>query len=261
MLNFKKGEAIANVFHDDSIKRETLYIDVDSQTGYEEVEAQYDEYFSPILRRDEREITYIAGPSGSGKSTITAKLAEDFHLKHPKSEIYFFSRTKYVDDPAFDDLVELMAKKRKSILQIDIDQALVDEPIDITAEIPDASVGTLMIFDDVTTINDDKIKKAVEKLMADVMEIGRKLKIWIIITSHLIIPNDKKIARTLMNELHSIYVFPKSGASQQISYAVNKYLGLGRKQDERILELPSRWVKIYNKYPKYILYETGAYTM
>lgn len=199
----------------------------------------------PILNPKARSVEYIAGPSGSGKSTMVANLAGRY-LKTNDAKAYLFSRSSQEDDPAFDNI---------PFIQIPIDKNLINTPVDVTKLEP----NTLLVFDDVGTIHDEQVRRAVEKIMMDVLEVGRKYMVHIIITSHLIIPNDKKFARVMMNEIQYMTIFPKCGNSQQISYALKEYFGLGKKEIEKILKLDSRWVRIHNRYPKYVIFDHGAY--
>jgi hypothetical protein len=204
----------------------------------------------PLPNFEERFVEYIAGPSGSGKSTIAARLAEQFKNMYPHKPIYIFSRTDSNQDPAFTKLRPI---------QVEIDESLIDNPLDITQEVTEG--GCLMIFDDCNTIHNDKVKKEVDKLMSDAMEVGRKLNCNIIITNHLVIPNEKKFARTMLNEMNMMTIFPKSGSSQQIKYALKTYYGLDNKQIQKILSAPGRWVRISKNYPQYVLHEGGAYIL
>lgn len=196
---------------------------------------------------DERSVNYIAGPSGSGKSTYAAGLAKIFKKLFPKKDFIVFSRADVKNDPVF---------KKLKPMQIPIDEDIIDDPIDITKELTE---GCMVLFDDCNTVQNDKHKKAVDKLMCDIMEIGRKLNIWIIITNHLVIPNEKKLARTICNEMQHLTVFPKSGSSQQIKYCLKQYYGLDNKQIDQILNLPSRWVTISKNYPMCVLHEKGVF--
>lgn len=201
----------------------------------------------PLMNTDARSVNYIAGPSGSGKSTFAGNLIEEYRKIFPEKELFIFSRTDAMNDPAL--------KKLKGS-QIEISNNLIEEPIDIEKEL---SGGCVLLFDDCNTIQNAKFKKAVDDLIADILETGRKLGITIIITNHLVIPNEKKIARTILNELQYITVFPRSGSAQQITYALKTYFGLTKKQIETILQLPSRWVTISKSYPMYVIYEKGCY--
>jgi hypothetical protein len=204
--------------------------------------------FEPRLNPYQRSVVYIAGPSGSGKSTYAANLIRSY-LKFLKKDFFVFSRTDCRIDPAF---------KGMKMIQITIDNALIDDPIDITQEITN---GALILFDDCNTIQDEKLKKAVEKIMEDILEVGRKLDITILITSHLVIPTSKNFARTIMNELQSLTVFPKSGSAQQIRYALKTYFGLSNKQIDDILSIKSRWITISKTYPMYVLSDKIAYIL
>lgn len=201
----------------------------------------------PLPNIEVRDITYICGPEGSGKSYYAGKFCSAFLNIFPDKEFYVFSRKD--EDPAIDFLKPVRIK---------IDESLINEPIDLTKEL---TSGALVLFDDVNTIQNDKLKKEVDKLIADILEVGRSFGVYIVITNHLIIPNEKKMARTILNSCHSITVFPKSGTSQQITYALKTYCGMSKEQVEDVLNLPSRWVTIYKKYPLYVMYETGCYLL
>lgn len=194
-----------------------------------------------------RQILYIAGPSGAGKSTLVSHYVDSFHKVFKNIPVIMFSRKN--SDPSINN---------KCVNWFPIDERILEDPIDITQEIKD---GALIIFDDCNTIQDDKLRKAVSKLMADILEVGRQYNIYCIITSHLVNPNERKDSRIIFNELDNIVLFPKSGNVYQITYALQKYLGLDKKNIERILKLPSRWVLISKSYPNYCLYENGAFIL
>lgn len=195
----------------------------------------------------EREVIYIAGPSGAGKSTLVGKYLKDYKKVFPKRPIYIFSRKDH--DPPID-----AAKP----IRIPINEELVENPIDITKEIKN---GACIVFDDYATIQDDNIRKSISKLMRDILEIGRSLEIYCIITSHLVNPNERKDGRTIFNESHSIILFPKGGNRHAIDYCLKKYIGLDKKKISEIMEIKSRWVKIYKMYPNYVMHEHGAYIL
>lgn len=251
MLSFADcGKPIAKIGEDIlSIKTENDYCSDDDSEDDIGDDYDTDDEVEPLLDFETRQVAYIAGPAGSGKSTMSVKMIKRFLKIHPDKQFFLFSRSSYKDDPAFNGM---------RVNQVMLDQSLLEQPIDITKELPG---GAILLFDDVNTILDDKVKKAVEKLMADIMEVGRKFGVWIVITSHLVLPSEKKFARTVMNELHTLTVFPKSGSAQQIRYALKQYFGLSKDQIERIIQLPSRWVQISKSYPMYVVYEHGAYIL
>ena len=249
MLNTSKGKPIAIIDggHNDG---RLICIDENSKDGYEEIDLTEESKLRPLLDfQSERNVVYICGPAGSGKTYLAASLIRDYLKIHPDSEFYFFSRTEGKYDPALKGL---------KINQIKIDESLLENPIDIEKEVGDRSI---IFFDDCGTIQNDQLKKYVEKLMMDIMEIGRRLKINIIITNHLVNPDSRAFGRCVLNELHYLCFFPRSGSSYQISYCLKNYFGLAKKQITQILSLPSRCVTVSKKYPNYVLHDKGVYIL
>lgn len=203
----------------------------------------------PLMNVNQRSVNYIAGPAGSGKSTYASSIIERYKKIFPEKEFFIFSRTDAKNDPALTKL---------GGMQVPISEKLVTDPIDIEKEL---TGGCVILFDDCNTIQNPKFKKAIDDLMSDIMEVGRKMDISIIITNHLVIPNERKMARTVLNEMQTLTVFPKSGSSQQISYCLKTYFGLTKKQIDHILTLPSRWVTICKMYPMFVMHEKGAYIL
>jgi len=256
MLNLNKGRPLAEI-NGGEYDGEILYLQKDDEQQYSD-ESSGDNFGSDfdtdgrldsLLDITQRSVSYIAGPSGSGKTTYAMNLVKKYHKVFPEKEFYLFSRTDYHNDPVYQGM---------RINQVNINQDLLQHPIDVEHEL---TGGSILLFDDCNTIQDDKLKKNIDKLMADIMEVGRKLDITIIITNHLVIPNEKKIARTIMNEMQSLTVFPKSGSSQQIQYALKTYFGLNKNQIQQIIELPSRWVTIHKNYPMCVVYEHGCFIL
>jgi hypothetical protein len=248
MLNTTTGKPIAIIDGGDN-NGKLICIDENQEDGYEDIELVPNSKLRPLMNMIDRGVYYIAGCAGSGKSTYAISLIKDYLKMYPETEFYIFSRTNAQEDPAFAGV---------KINQIKIDESLLNNPIDIEKELGPRSI---LFFDDCNTIQNDKLKKYVESLMSDIMEVGRKLKINIVITNHLVIPNEKKFSRTVLNELQSMTIFPRSGASQQISYALKTYFGLSKKQINRILNLPSRYVTILKHYPMTVLYQGGVYIL
>ena len=252
MLNLKDGTPLGLIEHGKHAG-EIIYIDrsdidEDDYNGCQEINLRKNT-LQPLMNTDEREVSYIAGPSGSGKTTYAVDLAKSYNKIFPKRPIYVFSRTDIKDDPAF--------KKLPQAKQVELDESIITEPIDIT----ELEKGSLVIFDDTNTIGDKKIRDATNFLICDILETGRKMGLWIILTSHLINQSEKKMNRTIMNEMQSFTFFPKSGSSYQIKYALKQYFGLNKKQIDRILGLKSRWVTVLKNYPMTVVYKHGVYIL
>lgn len=204
----------------------------------------------PVPNIHSREICYVAGPSGSGKSTWASKYVHLYKRMFPEVDFFLVSRVN--EDKVLDklnpDRVPL-----ESLLPLEG-----EEPIDILEEIGD---GDIILFDDTDTIQDNAIKKAVSAFKNDILETGRHKNIMCVITSHLINGNDRKDCRTILNECHTLTVFPKAGGAYGINYALKNYWGMNQKLINKIMELPSRWVTISKLAPQYVMHEKGVYLL
>lgn len=191
--------------------------------------------------RHERDVLYVAGPSGSGKSTYIGNYINNYKKTFPNNDVVVISKVD--KDPAFD--------KFKPI-RIEIStENIIDNPI-VVSEFKNC----LVIFDDIDTITDNKLLKAVQKLRDDCMEIGRHDRVSVAATSHLLM--NYKLTRSMINESQTVTFYPRSGSSHQIQNFLKTYGGLDKKQIQKVMNLPSRWVTLYKNYPCYIFYEKGV---
>ncbi len=197
---------------------------------------------------DTREVLYICGPSGVGKSTLASQYIKEYQKLFPNNEVIIFSRKP--KDEVLDKLKPL---------RFLIDESIVSDPIDILNEPEFIKNGCLVLFDDCNTFQNDKIKKAISKLMADILEVGRSYNIYIIITSHLVNPNEKKDSRTIWNEAHKVVMFPRGGNKHGMEYAMKNYLGYDKKMINKIFSLNSRYALMSKEYPNYVLHEHGGF--
>ncbi len=201
----------------------------------------------PIPNKESRTINYIAGPEGSGKSSYASKYIKNYQKMFSNREFFVFSRLNK------DDVIDKLKPNR-----VMIDESLYTDPIDIISDLPS---GGLILFDDIDTIKDKKIKQAISKLKDDILEVGRHNDIETLITSHLISGNDRNDNRQILNSAHNLTVFPRSGSSYQINYVLSKYFGLSKEQIEKLMKLQSRWCTVNKKYPPYVLHEKGCYLL
>jgi len=202
----------------------------------------------PLPRKDRREILYIAGPQGSGKSYYTAQYIKEYKKVFPKNDVILFSRIE--KDKSFKDIKPMRIK---------LDNKLLSDPIDAKKEL----IRSCVIFDDIETM-DKNVKKYMEALRNDVIKNGRDQEdkgndIYCVCTNHQV--SDYNKTRDLLNECTSITVFPKAGSSYGAERVLKIYFGLGKKQIDKLMNLPSRWVSIYSSFPQYVLYEKGAYLL
>ena len=245
-LGFDKGKQIAVVVSGPKKgKKVYIHTDDDNDDGIRDINLGNGKLF-PTMDKENRSVNYIAGPAGSGKSTYAVALALTFQKEFPGNDIYIFSRTNHKDDPAY---------KKLKATQVTLDESILENPIDLD----EIESGSLIIFDDCNTIGNKEIKNEIDRLIMDILEVGRKMDINIILTNHLVNPNERKYARTVMNELQNFTFFPQSGSWYQVHYCLKNYFGLDNKQIDEIKHLKSRWVTVMKNYPMAVLHEHGAY--
>lgn len=204
----------------------------------------HDGILRPLPSMDSRQCIYVTGPSGSGKSTYIAKYAEMYKKQHKdKNPVVLFSRL------GEDESLDYIKPTR-----IEITDELLEDPIE-----PEELTDTMTIFDDTDTIRDKKLLKEIDSLKDDLLQVGRHNNTHVVIVSHMM--TNYKQTRAVLNECHAIVFFPKSGNRHAITYVLTKYFGVSKKDLERIMDLPSRWVALYKNFPMFVLYEKGAYLL
>jgi hypothetical protein len=191
---------------------------------------------------------YIAGPSGSGKSRYIKNYMLEFIKLHPDRMIYIFSHKKH--DENFEDEPRLEG----TYIRVILDKKLIKRPIQV-----EELKNSLVIFDDVDSIPDKKIKENVMTLRDQLLKIGRSQGIDVISTAHLM--TNYKETREILADCPLITFFPGSGSGYGIKYLLTKYAGLDKENREKIMKLPSRWVTINISCPNYVLYEKGIYLL
>ena len=182
------------------------------------------------------EILYITGCSGSGKSTYTRKFIEQLKKAKKDIPIYLFSALKE------DESLDSVGPKR-----IELDESLVDDPIDIKE-----LSNSVVLFDDIDVIPEKKIREAVLKIMNLALEVGRHYKINMVITNHL--PTNGRDSRRVLNEASSFTYFPHS-ANARIKYFLTEYVGVDKKMISYFKKQNTRAVTIFKNYPMCFLCE------
>ena len=189
----------------------------------------------------ERMVFMICGMSGSGKSTFTSVLCKTYHKQYPKHKIILFSNKP--SDPVFDVL--------SYVDRIVIDEDMLDEQITLNE-----LQKSLVIFDDVECTTSKEIDKELIRISDLILQQGRSYKTSFAYISHQ--SNNYKATRNILNETHSITIFPAMVTRYSLNYLLKNYFGFEKEMISKICKLPSRWVTI-NKSPPSIMYDGGAY--
>lgn len=244
MLNYKKGIEIAKVKNAKG-KDQTIYLDLDGEPNELTTKGRIQIVPSKLSR-----IHYITGKAGAGKSTFAGKYVSEYSEFEPDGEIYYLSKKKFDDDPAYN-----VHDFTPCIIDPDV---LLDGDVDIVEDV-DKNKTTMFIFDDISTFDNQKLK-AIYHLIEEICELGRASGVMATITNHLVIPNEKKYGRMIMNELQA-WSFPVRGNVNQVRYALKTYFGMTDKQITNVLNTKSRFITIINEYPGIIVEEHKIYIL
>lgn len=188
---------------------------------------------------------FIAGPTGSGKSTQCKNLIKQYKKQFPFNKVYLFSRVN--SDPVLDSL--------KGVKRIKLDQDFIDYPPDAT----ETYKNSLCIFDDIDTLSPKKLKDAVLKVREDILQVCRKFGTSLICTEHHLM--NYKQTRNLLLDSEFVTFFPKSGSSYHIKRFLNTYVGLDKKQINKILSIDNRAITIHKSYPQYVISDHYVYLL
>jgi len=192
--------------------------------------------FELAINKDlERIIAYLAGASGSGKSYTAAKIIEKYHKAYPKNPVFVFSSVD--QDKAFD--------KFKFINRIKLDE-LLTEDLDIND-----LANSMVIMDDIDSISNKKIKDKVLNIANEGLQRGRHSKTSMIFTNHILC--DGRQTRHILNEAHSITIFPKSANSRNLDYLLGSYIGLSKQEIQYVKQMETRPCTIIKTYPQVIV--------
>lgn len=193
-------------------------------------------------------LEYISGARGCGKSFWISNWLTQFRKLYKNYKVYLISRKP--EDKAIDDLID----KRINA----------DELVEADLKADDFKFqngkGSCIIFDDVDTLPSDKkfnVKEAVYKLMEDVIEVGRSMGIFCLVTSH--IPANSSESKRILNGCTSITLFT-SCLNMNAIYLLEKHLGLTKSEIARIRKLESRWFTINKSvHPNIVISEKETY--
>lgn len=189
---------------------------------------------------------YLAAPSESGKSYYIANLLKEYKQLKPDCKIYLFSDTK--EDEILDKL---------GLIRIALDNDLAENPIEAVELANDPPEdGSIVIMDDIDSIIDKKISKAVKSLRDQLLQKGRHHKISTICTNHKLA--DRQNTAIPINESNFITLFPKATAPSHFRYILQTYCGFSNNEVQMAYNLPGRWITISKQFPQYILYQSGA---
>ncbi len=237
----EKGKMIAK------IGNRVLYVnDKSIDEGFNTYKTKNDLTIQQIPDKNtERSVLYITAPSGSGKSFYTREYISQYHKMYPKRDVYVFSSLD--DDQTLDKLKYLKRIKIKS-------------PEFLTTEINAVDFkDCLVIFDDTDVISVKPIKVKVFRILNEILQVGRHHNTSVVFTSHNATMGNE--TKCILNEAHSITIFPKNAGGKTLRYLLDQYLGLSKEEIIKLKRLDSRWVTIVKSYPMIVLSEKECFKL
>ena len=177
---------------------------------------------------------YCAGSTGVGKSYWIKQYVAQIQKIYPKRKVFLFSDVQ--NDVQLNSLA--------NVSQVALNMSLVEKPIQ-TMELEDS----VCIFDDIDSISNIKIKKAIYTLYDAILKKGSsKDNIELIISNHAM--SDYRETRNILINCNYVVFFPQSAIGLQ--YTLKKF-GLSKQQIEKLMTVPSRWVCLHKNFPFYYI--------
>jgi hypothetical protein len=191
----------------------------------------------------DREVIYMFGKSGSGKSILTRKYIKEYLLEFPDNDIFLFSLKN--EDVAFDDF--------ENLHRIPLEERVL-KAVDL-----DTLKNSIVIFDDTESEHKEAWVKEITRIKDDIVQRGRSLRIFCIITTHMASNFNK--TRVILNEADKIVSFPGRVSNSHFKYLFAKHCGVDNTNIKRMLQLRSRWVCFDRNYPMNVVHENGAFAI
>jgi hypothetical protein len=201
-------------------------------------------HFQIIPSPAERDVLYVCGKSGSGKSYHIKNYCMEYHKEHPKYTIYLISPKK--DDTSFKEI-------KKYMMQLRLDDEFINTEIGL-----DDLANSMIIFDDIESITDKRLREKVFKLLNLCLTAGRSSHISVAVVSHC--PTNGKETKLMLLENSHCSFFPNYLSDYSLNYLCKNYLGLGKTHIDKILKTNDRSCCVLNN-PRVVIMDKMAFAV
>lgn len=214
----------------------------------------------PVPDEDGREVGYIVGQSGAGKTVFLVNYLVEYLTMFENNSAFIFTGAS-PDDPAYTN-VRANPRMNTRITFASIGKDILEQPLE-----PESFENSLVVFDDTGAIEDKDVKKKIDNLRSRLCLVGRHKRVSVVTTNHLESEFTDKSLKTAITEAHFLVIFPRYGTEVGLNRLLTTWYGLPNRSKEdkevhtRIKNVASRWVYLRKGYPKYALYETGAFIL
>jgi hypothetical protein len=243
--NTNLGESIA-LIETANAKNKIVYLKEGNSTKSFECENNEKCLLIPNVSK-ERQVIYCSGMSGSGKSYYIMQYSKQYQKMYPKNDVILFSGLDS-DEGSLDKIKDL---KRFNIYADDF----LDE--DFQSE---NFKDSLVIFDDLESINNKSIFNKVMQIQSTLLTTGRHSRTSVAVSNHSVA--NGRVTKLILNESNVIVIFKSGLGNRVLKYILDQYLGLDKDQIKKIKRLKGRSVSIIKSiFPMVVLYDLGGYVL
>ncbi len=182
----------------------------------------------------------ISGTTLCGKSFFTSMIIRSYKKQYKDNDVIIFSNLE--SDPVLD---------RYKPTRIELSDDLIEDPIELE-ELHDS----LVIFDDIDSLVNKNVRKAVHELRDQIFSTGRHHQIACITTSQLLLKGHE--SKGSLENTNLVVLFPVASRSQVFSFLKDK-MHFDKTIMDKICKLKSRWVAIHKACPMFCLHERGFF--
>ena len=176
---------------------------------------------------------FVCGRAGSGKSFWVAEYLQQFKKFYPKRRIYLISQKTH------DKLLDPLIHKIIPINEIESANFEADD-----------FKECLVLFDDVDVISCKREEKSVFDLIAKILEVGRSLDTYCILTLHIAASHGQ--SKRILNACTHLTYF-KDSATHSNEYVLQNYFGFDKNELKALKKLNSRSITIIRDVPQLVL--------
>jgi ABC-type dipeptide/oligopeptide/nickel transport system ATPase component len=242
-----EGNLIATVVKDGKETNQKLYVTDNAKSarnGSVSFECKENETLQLTPNnKTERQCIYICGQSGSGKSYFTTNYVKQYKKQFPSRNIFVISSIE--EDKSIDSL----KPKRINVMHPDF----------MTEEFSAQDFKDSLVIADDVDVFPARIKKKVMTIVNSILQIGRHFNVSLCFTTHS--PTNGAETKILLSEAHIITVFAKTTGSRALKYLLDNYLGMDKKQIEKLKKMKSRAVSVIRGYPQVVIGDKEAFLM
>jgi hypothetical protein len=243
--NTTLGESIA-LIETKNAKNKIVYLKEGNSTKKFECEGDEKCLLIPNVSK-ERQVIYCSGMSGSGKSYYIMQYSKQYQKMYPKNDVILFSGLDS-DEGSLDKIKDL---KRFNIYAEDF----LEEDFQANN-----FKDSLVIFDDLESINNKSIFNKVMQIQSTLLTTGRHSRTSVAVSNHSVA--NGRVTKLILNESNVIVIFKSGLGNRVLKYILDQYLGLDKDQIKKIKRLKGRSVSIIkSSYPMVVLYEMGGYVL